>query len=516
MARPTPIYRIDDLFQLSTRSPGYYSLTSSLDPHEVSSTTKPSTLQKPGKMRRDNPTHGDGQRANDNVKPPSRPSDNWPPVENTRGHDHVKRVLSQANWKYLSDEAARHHARCHPESTDPIICTINTSKWQLGLFNAVYFELSFSDGSFWLVRTIFYDENNEDGRDKMLSELAVMKLVRQHTSIPVPAVFAYECDKNNPFGRPYLLQEAMKGKMLDKQFALSTPPEFQPKVASQMAQYIWELSRVTFDQIGRVWCGDRLDDEPRIIPFPTGFSDRLIGPFNSSRSYTGTYDTHMQELYSSKHQNDPRKGSSPWQAYSNVLTNVIPDIIHPGYLHGPFPLYHHNFGYHNMLVDEEFNITAIYDWANVRTAAVEEFSIYRDIMTYPLVNPKEKNRPIVRFRDLFVTAYRRLEQGGGDKDGLPLADVFASYLPEIQDHWHRGRGLPSAPQLQRSAKMLVHLLYGGGTTLENYGSKQEKGNRGRLLDQHGSEVVMMSSFAEDGVVIEVDLDKDSEFQVARA
>ncbi len=72
------------------------------------------------------------------------------------------------------------------------------------------FELSFSDGTFWVVRVRF-PENSEDdteeeegdeGRDteiEMLSEIATLRLVSQKTSMPVAEVFGYERQGSKPF-----------------------------------------------------------------------------------------------------------------------------------------------------------------------------------------------------------------------------------------------------------------------------------------------------------------------------
>ncbi len=134
-------------------------------------------------------------------------------------------------------------------------------------------------------------------RLEMLSELATMKVVSARTSIPVPAVYHYECGTDNPFGRPYILMEAMPGRVLEEQFAFAVPAALQPKVAAQFAHYVWELSQVTFDQIGDIWCGPNLNEASEIVAFPSWYSDRLLGPFNFSASYLHNNAQEIRDNY---------------------------------------------------------------------------------------------------------------------------------------------------------------------------------------------------------------------------
>ena len=112
----------------------------------------------------------------------------------------VRDVVSNGNWAFLCNQAVQ----CHPSKSDQLQCTANLSCFAKGHFN-VAIELSFSDGSCWVARIAFTDDN-DDRRTQMLSEMATMQLVRKLTSIPVPEVYCYNScnDNDNDFGFPYM------------------------------------------------------------------------------------------------------------------------------------------------------------------------------------------------------------------------------------------------------------------------------------------------------------------------
>ncbi|KAI0322747.1 hypothetical protein OF83DRAFT_1048505 [Amylostereum chailletii] len=80
------------------------------------------------------------------------------------------------------------------------------------------------------------------------SEVATLKYIREHTSIPVPAVISHNLDAKHPIGS-YLLYEKIPGVRLDTVFH-TLPQETQDSLVSQLARYILELSNHTFPAIG--------------------------------------------------------------------------------------------------------------------------------------------------------------------------------------------------------------------------------------------------------------------------
>jgi hypothetical protein len=219
-------------------------------------------------------------------KPSERPSDSWPSFDES--HDTVqarkiKDIISTGNWTYLYSEAVKHY-----KSAQALTCTIDHTRFARGIGNVV-FEVAFSNSTYWVVRIRLSDE--QEAETEMLSEIATTGLVQQRTSIPVPTIFAYNYSKGNLFSFRYMLMSALPGKILDDPFSMSIPTHHKNKVASQLAKYLHELSRITFDKIGRIWYRNHIDENPRVISFRAYVECNgrhalySVGLFNTSRLY---------------------------------------------------------------------------------------------------------------------------------------------------------------------------------------------------------------------------------------
>ena len=156
-----------------------------------------------------------------------------------------------------------------------------------------------------------------------------------------------------------------------------------------------------------------------------------------------------------------------------MLTEAIPVMICSQFRRGPFPLYHRDFHYNNILVDDEFNITGVLDWSGARTVPIEQFTVYADFMTYPALS-EEENRPIVEFRDMFIKAYKQLEVVS--KMSLSLSAVFGSPLPELIHHWDGGVPFNIRSAI-KDALFVLRKLYGSDAALENYKILRRKQTR---------------------------------------
>lgn len=309
----------------------------------------------------------------------------------------VRKVLDEASFDSLCSIAlearkplleSQQAKRRQPK----LSCSIDETKFTCGRNNVVV-EVTFSDQVYWIARIeLRRDEKNaesdagdSEGEDNdhqnlaMLSEIATMRVVRERTTIPVPQIFAHSATSKNPLGYRYILMEAMNGHVLEESMSC-LPSECQDKVASQFAHFLFELSNVRFDRIGRLWCGTSGNDEPEIIPFetvdggPRGIFTRQVGPLDSSLEYFYQLREGMNRALNVLHPDDQEWAMAGW-----VLKHALPFIVTEANLEGPFPLRHMDMHYKNILVDDEYNITGIIDWTNACTVPIELFAVIPEL-----------------------------------------------------------------------------------------------------------------------------------------
>lgn len=235
-------------------------------------------------------------------------------------------------------------------------------------------ELSFDDGVKWIARIRRFNATSPPIalRDYIVqSEVATLKFL-ERTTVPSPRVFDFATETaNNPVGVGYILMEKVPGKSL--RWALATK-EQRKNVMAQLADVFIELHKYPFDLFGS------LDDpgHTHIGPFAreslTDFVQsemRPIGPFSSPDQYHRSslrliLDLILRgEMYSQQ----------AIDAY--LIHRFLLDLI-PSVAPSPLPSSTHNDqSYYlkhaddkgdHIMVDEDFNITAIIDWEWAYTA----------------------------------------------------------------------------------------------------------------------------------------------------
>jgi isoamyl acetate esterase len=370
----------------------------------------------------------------------------------------IRHVLEEADFDILSSIALEVRKRILQGEDDASVtldlsCSIDTTKFACGATYLVV-EIKFSDGVFWIARTKIPDEQRKGDRGSprkegrsakgnqrrtraenkkadlrknakpeqqnldalMLSEIATMRIVRERTFIPVPQVFAFSATTQNPFGYRYMLMEAMPGHLFEDNMA-SSPKEHREKVASQFARIVYELSNVTFDRIGDLWCGTSGEDAPEIVPFETydgsrhrGASMRKVGPFRTSLEYFYTRREGMNRCLKQLHPDDPEMDMACW-----VLKQALPFIIKEKMIEGPFVLRHRNLHYRNIMMDDDYNITGVMDWADAHVVPVELFAVIPDFQ-FADGPASDQNKKIRDFKHLFLRALKRIEDRYNELD----------------------------------------------------------------------------------------------------
>jgi hypothetical protein len=207
------------------------------------------------------------------IRDPIRPSSQWPALpEHVALPPVIQETLKHIRLDALETRASEHRSG--------IPCHVNMTKFTFGGRNVVY-EVEFNDNVIWIARIRVYESTYQTSRDLSLdSEATTLRYIKAHTScVPVPAVYGFDSQYDNPVRCPYMFMEAMKGhQLLGRGLKDFIPDPFKPKVYHQLANIILELSTLTFSQIG--WLMPCETSEVSIGPINAG--GECFGPFQSS------------------------------------------------------------------------------------------------------------------------------------------------------------------------------------------------------------------------------------------
>lgn len=286
-----------------------------------------------------------------------------------------------------------------------------------------------------------------------------MNIIRKRTSIPVPQVFEFEMSTDQPFGYPYVFMEYLGGRTLDDGLAVSIPLQYHTKAAKQLANVFVELQNLSFNRIGRLWCGDTADQSVEIIAMAWHYSP---GPLETSLEYFYNQRQGENREIMAMHPNDPDWLTACW-----VLKTALAQIIIEDRVRGPFPLCHLDLHFGNLLFDNEYNLTGVIDWSNAQAAPIEQLSVCPEFVSFPGLS-EEKNRLIVEFKKLVVQFIKEMERekemtppsGHQQVDLTPLSTYMASKSAEIA---HR-QYMASPKGSLWAGKVVAKLVYGNNIT----------------------------------------------------
>ncbi|OAA55463.1 Aminoglycoside phosphotransferase [Cordyceps fumosorosea ARSEF 2679] len=332
--------------------------------------------------------------------PATPPSSNWVTPDSldtggNRSHEQIHAVLEAANFKYLQEVALLSRKARDENAPKGITCTINPKSFTCGMNNLVL-KVAFSDNVYWIARVQHSPVDSSHAREHtldMLSEIATMKTLHSRTSIPVPMVFDFDTSPSNEFGFPYILMECLNGQILDSTIARQVPAEYLQHVARQLAEVLFQLENLTFDHLGRLWCGENCDEPPRIIPCEQGNEATTTPRTQTSLEWFFELRQDENRRALETHADDPEWRTACW-----ILKTAISHFIIEDRLHGPFPLCHFDLHYGNLLFDDEYNLTGVIDWSQSATAPLERLAVSPEFITFPAL-PDEKNQIILDFRE---------------------------------------------------------------------------------------------------------------------
>ncbi|KAI1454172.1 kinase-like domain-containing protein [Annulohypoxylon moriforme] len=324
----------------------------------------------------------------------------------------TKNFFNSVKWDVLASVASR--------LRNGLQCSY-IDKYSIGTFNLVR-RLDFDDGISWVARVRLPPEASPappgqyDSQRAFEVEAASMKFFKSKTTIPVPELFAYDADPSNEVGVQWMFMEYIHGTTAEelKKIRNSEPMMFgtieqDRKLREQMAKIQAEMFSFTFEEIGSLY-------------YSEDTSSFSIGPH--LRIERGS-----QELLLS---------------LSISLPHVFKRLMHiygeeP---EGPFRLINADFGAHNVLVDNDFNIVSIIDLDSVGTGPLEAAA------QYPSLSSMDPEPP--DYVDLHPNAQARVELM------KPRMDEYKEFLTKYESQLGDG----SAPVSHRVGSTSA-IIYAG-------------------------------------------------------
>ncbi|KIL71691.1 hypothetical protein M378DRAFT_65710 [Amanita muscaria Koide BX008] len=89
-------------------------------------------------------------------------------------------------------------------------------------------------------------------KDKLESEVATIRYLALHTSVPVPRIYSWNSDASNPAGIEYMIMEKVSGVPADSVLESLSGDAFKRLVA-EVAAYYYEIFSLRFEQAGSLY-----------------------------------------------------------------------------------------------------------------------------------------------------------------------------------------------------------------------------------------------------------------------
>ncbi|KAF2275683.1 uncharacterized protein EI97DRAFT_420100 [Westerdykella ornata] len=301
-------------------------------------------------------------------------ADHYDPAAGEAERKEIERLLQKINKEALAARAS--------ELRDGMPCTIPALQYDGSKRSSImggmnyHIDIVFEDGVVWLARIRRFDAASPPPalRDHIFqSEVATMKFLEE-VAIPTPRVFDFALEsEENPVGVGYMLIEKMPGTSL--RWSLASPDQ-RRKVVEQLADMLIELRKHPFDKMGSL-------ELSASGPLHIGaFARESLTDFDRSRiSALGPYSS-LEEYHTASIRlildlilREEMYSQNPIDAYliHRFLLDLIPSVLPP-------PSFrqntkdHHFFLKHaddkgdHILVDDDYNITALIDWEWAYTA----------------------------------------------------------------------------------------------------------------------------------------------------
>jgi hypothetical protein len=248
-----------------------------------------------------------------------------------------------------------------------------------GMSNKVYL-LTFEDDTEVVLRLSYERGDGNFLRDRIENEVATMKYVKE--KLPekwkslIPTIYAWDSDLSNCVGRPYIIMEPAKGKVLSSQWNKASMMQ-KRNLSFQMAEFTSSLQTLghEFCQLGAVY---QRDDMYHVGSLPSSELDQdLKGPWSSTKSYlmseVKSLLSHWQSIYfrraNEKHLFRGIHLPSIVAAFAN-LAELIPKfdpcaLSRDKSADNLLSLFHPDLNMSNIFVEHDsMQLSGIIDWAD--------------------------------------------------------------------------------------------------------------------------------------------------------
>ena len=265
---------------------------------------------------------------------------------------------------------------------------------------------------------------------------------RLNTNIPVPDIYLYDLDPKNKVGAPFVLMEYINGTTAsDLRERKECDPdvfgtaEQDARLRQQMAHIQVDLARCRFDSIGSLQL-DEKDNGFFIGPETvTG-----LGPWKSSFSYYDDAAEYSLKSCVSEDELSSRNSFAVPLVFKDLVRRFCSDET------GSFSLTNRDFGFHNVLVDENFSIIGVIDLDGVMAAPKEVVGQFPSLCgldppapgispSNPLVlEREEKEKPLIESYAALLSEYADGPERQIFADIMTTPHVLIRGLNDFQMH----------------------------------------------------------------------------------
>ncbi|KAM0261479.1 hypothetical protein ACHAPA_009799 [Fusarium lateritium] len=282
------------------------------------------------------------------------------------------------------------------------------------------------------LKAIFVDREVLDVASTLKVEVACMDFFKAKTFIPVPAIQSYDVNTTNRVGAPYILMDYIHGTVATElrdanecEGGLFGTREQDRNFKKKMAEIQATISCFKFAQIGSLFQDEQTSEffvgpetetgRPGALEVPDGVCVHHASPdVQTASSFANPIlFRHLMSLYS--------EGSSCKDSFSLV---------------------NRDFGAHNLLVDEGFQIVGVIDFDGVMAAPIEV------VAKYPVLTGLNREPPgYIETRPAAIERIKRTEPklneykkmleaaenkvGNKDNGATPIADLLLSDVSSV-------------------------------------------------------------------------------------